>query len=184
MESNDIERVRHMANTDTIRRLLIKYFMDKGYDKSFDLQVYPRNLQDLTSVIPVLSSKIEITPHCIDIDTALGRAVLGWNMFALGDQRMYLGETYHNNLHDLASQIKQGMMGNSGDAQNQNQGQATRTTTPRKIVAFITRVFGHHKSGYIDLSPTGIVKQPGEAYVAKQTLNAVPGQYFGRSGYG
>jgi hypothetical protein len=180
MDSSDIERIRHSTNTDVIRKLLIKYFIDKGYENTFETQVYPQILQDLTSVIPVLTSKIEIVPHCVEIDTALGRAVLGWNLFVLGDHRMYLGETYHNNLHDLARQIKQGMMNNTSETQ----GQSTRTTTPRKIVTFICRVLDNNKSGYIDLSPTGTVKQPGEAYVAKQTLNAMPGQYFGRSGYG
>lgn len=180
MESSDLERIRHSTNTDVIRKLLIKYFIDKGYDDTFNKQVYPQILQDITGVIPILSSKIEIVPHCIEIDTALGRAVLGWNLFVLGDQRMYLGETYHNNLHDLARQIKQGMLNTSVETQ----GQSTRTTTPRKIITFICRVLGSNRAGYIDLSPTGVVKQPGDAYVAKQTLNAVPGQFFGRSGYG
>jgi len=180
MESTDLEKIRHVSNTDVVRKLLIRYFIDKGFENSFDRQVYPSNLQDMTAVIPILSSKIEIVPHCVDIDTALGRAVLGWNLFVLGDHRMYIGETYHNNLHDLARQIKNGMLSNT----DQFEGQATRTTTPRKIVTFVCRVFGDHKSGYIDLSPANNVKQPGDAFVAKQTMNAVPGQFFGRSGYG
>ena len=60
------------------------------------------------------------------------------------------------------------------------EGQATRTTTPKKIVTFIVRVMGGNKAGYVDLSPAQVVRDPGQAYMAKQTLNAVPGQFFGR----
>ena len=176
MESNHIDRIRHTANTDIIRRLLVKYFIDKGYDNSFDRQFYPANLQDLTQVIPILANKIEVIPHAVDIDTSLGRAVLGWNLFVLGAHRMYLGETYHSSLHDLAREIRNGMNNNI----EVREGQATRTTTPKKIVTFIVRVMGGIKAGYVDLSPAQVVRDPGQAYMAKQTLNAVPGQFFGR----
>jgi len=174
MESRHLDQIRHATNTDIIRRLLIKYFIDKGYDGSFDRQVYPANIQDLTQVIPILSNKIEIIPHAVDIDTSLGRAVLGWNMFLLGGHRMFLGETYHNSLHDLAREIRN----NSMTSLEVREGQSVRTTTPRKIITFITRVLGDNKAGYIDLTPASTVKEPGQAYVAKQTLNALPSQLF------
>lgn len=177
MESRHLDKIRHATNTDIVRRLLIQYFMDKGYNNSFDRQVYPANLQDLTQVIPILSNKLEIVPHAVDIDTSLGRAVLGWNLFVLGGHRMYLGESYHNSLHDLAREIRSGFMTNL----EVKEGQATRTTTPRKIITFVTRVLGDNKSGYVDLTPTSMVREPGQAYVAKQTLNAMPGQMFSRT---
>lgn len=180
MESEEIQKIRHRANTDVIRKLLIRYFIDKGFDKSFDLQVYPQILEDLTVAIPILASKIEIIPYCEDIDTALGRAKLGWNLFVLGDHRMFLGETYHNNLHDLARQIKNGVYQMSESTPTQS----TRTTTPKKIITFITRVLGDHHAGYIDLSNVTSQMKPGDAYMSKQTLNAMPSQYFTRSGYG
>lgn len=183
MDSQTIDRVKHISNTEVVRRLLIKYFMDKGFvaEGAFNRQMYPCLVQDLPLVIPVLSNKIEIVPHAKEIDTSLNRAVMGWNLFVLGNQRMYLGETYHNSLHDLARQIRSGMI----RVPEQGFATARQQTTPRRIIAFITRVLGDHEQGYVDLSPTTrVVRQPGEAYAAKQTMLGMPQQFFTRSGYG
>ncbi len=183
LDSYTVDKIKHVTNTEVIRRLLIKYFMDKGFTESFDRQMYPAIIQDLPLTIPVLSNKIEIIPHAKDIDTSLGRAVLGWNLFILGNHRMYLGETHHNSLHDLSRQIRMGAIrvpegiGTSATARRQ--------TTPRRVVHFITRVLGEHEAGYIDLNPTTVpYRQPGEPYAAKQTLMGMPQQFFTRSGYG
>lgn len=177
MESRDLDRIRHVSNTEVIRRLLIRYFIDKGYDNSFDRLVYPPDIQDMPLVIPILATKVEIIPNAVEIDTSLGRAVLEWNLFLLGVHRMYLGDTYHNSLRDLAKEIKNGMV----TKVEVQRGQSTRNTTPRKIIAFITRVLSSHESGYINLAPAQAAKEPGAAYAAKQTLNAVPGQMFART---
>lgn len=183
LDSYTIDKIKHVANTDVVRRLLIKYFYDKGFTESFDRQMYPATVQDLPLTVPILSNKIEIIPHAKEIDTSLGRAVLGWNMFILGNQRMYLGETYHNSLHDLARQIKMGAIrvpegiGTFATARRQ--------TTPRRVIHFITRVLGEHEAGYVDLNPTTMpYRAPGEPYAAKQTLAGMPQQFFSRSGYG
>jgi len=183
LDSYDIDKIKHTANTEVARRLLIKYFVDKGFTESFDRQMYPATIQDLPLVIPSLSTKIEIVPHAKDIDASQGKAVLGWNLFLLGNQRMYLGETHHNSLHDLARQIRSGSIqipeGIGSYAT------ARRQTTPRRVIHFITRVLSGHESGYIDLNPSNIpFRQPGEPYAAKQTLSGMPQQFFTRSGYG
>lgn len=183
IDSYDIDRIKHTTNTEVVRRLLVKYFCDKGYTESFDRQMYPAMIQDLPMTIPPLSSKIEIIPHAKEIDSSLGKAVLSWNMFVLGTNRMFLGESYHNSLHDLARQIRAGtiqvpeVVGSSATARKQ--------TTPRRIIHFITRVLGDHESGYIDLNPSNTpFRTPGEPYAAKQTLMGMPQQFFTRSGYG
>ncbi len=178
IDSYTIDRIKHVSNTEVVRRLLIKYFIDKGFTESFDRQMYPAMIQDLPQVIPALSPKLEIVPHADEIDTSQGRAVLGWNLFVLGNQRMYLGETYHNSLQDLARQIRTGVVRipESGFST------ARRQTTPRRVISFVTRVLGSHEGGYMDLSPsTRPIRAPGEPYAAKATLSGMPQQHFGRS---
>jgi len=183
IDSYSVDKVKHLSNTEVVRRLLIRYFIEKGFDNSFDRQMYPAIIQDLPYVISVLSNKVEIVPHAKELDTALSRAVLSWNLFVLGSHRMYLGDTYHNNLHDLARQIRSGSiripegLGTFATARRQS--------SPRRIITFITRVLSNHEAGYIDLNPTsGPGRTPGEPYAAKQTLMGMPQQFFSRSGYG
>ena len=178
MDSYQIDRIRQKANTEVIRRLLIKYFMeDKGFADSFDRQLYPSLIQDLPSVIPVLSSKVEIVPHMDNLDNIQGKAIIGWNMFVLGNQRMYLGETYHNDLASLARQIKSGCI-MIPEGINPN---ATRQTTPRRVIHFITRALEDRKSGYVDLST------PSTNHMTRMGANSAMGmqsQFYTKSGYG
>ncbi len=183
LDSLSIDNIKHISNTEVVRRLLIKYFIDKGFDRSFDRQMYPALVQDLPMVIPSLGTKVEIVPHSKDIDSALNRAVLSWNLFVLGSHRMYLGDTYHNDLRDLARQIRMGCIkvpdgiGTFATARRQ--------TTPKRVIVFITRVLGDNESGYIDLNPTTMPSRaPGEPFSARQTLMGMPQQFFSRSGYG
>ena len=180
MDSYDIDRIRQTVNVEVVRRLMIKYFMDKGFVESFDRQLYPSLIQDLPAIIPAIAMKIEIMPHVEELDISQGKAIIGWNLFVLGTHRMYLGETYHNNLKDLARQIKAGqILVPEGVVAT-----ATRQTTPRRIIHFIMRVLEHKKAGHIDLSPTtGITSPPGEPYGNKNSMN-MSNQYFSKSGYG
>lgn len=181
MDSYDIDRIKQSTNLEVIRRLLIKYFIDKGFSESFDRQLYPSLIQDLSSIIPVLSSKIEVVPHVEEIDVSQGKAVLGWNMFVLGTHRMYLGETYHNNLQDLARQIKSGQILIPEGVMSS----ATRQTTPRRVIHFVMRVLEHKKSGHVDLNPgSNRITAPGESYRIRNPMLGMPQQFFTRSGYG
>lgn len=178
IDSYATDRIKHVANTEVVRRLLIKYFVDKGFSESFDRQMYPSLVQDLPQIIPVLSNKVEIVPHATEVDTSMGRAVLGWNLFVLGNQRMYLGETYHNSLTDLARQIRTGVIRIPESGFHT----ARRQTTPRRVISFMTRVLGTHEGGYIDLNPTTRpMRQPGESHGPRQTMAGMPQQFFSRS---
>jgi len=177
MDSRTIDKLKHVSNTEVIRRLLVKYFMDKGFVESFDRQIYPSVMQDLPYVIPVLSNKLEIVPFAEDIDPGTGKARLGWNLFVLGNQRMYLGETFHNNLRDLARQIHGGLIMPPNDSAPS----ALKQTTPRRIVTFVTRVLGDHNAGYVDLSPSPIPPQPPGTYGSHQAAG-MSQQFFSRSG--
>ena len=182
MDAYDIDRIKHLLNTDVVRRKLIKYFISKGFNDSFDRLVYPPLLQDLPLDPEVcLLNKVEVVPYAAEIDTSLGRAVLGWNLYVLGNKRMFLGETFHNNLNDLARQIKSGIITKSANGF----AGARRQSTVYKIINFITKVLTDHDSGYVVLDPPSrIPKQPGEPYAARQTLMGMPNQFFSRTAFG
>lgn len=146
---NDIarDRIKHAANVEVIRRSLISYFVQKGFTESFEKVVNPISIQDISIINTGLHNKIEIEPHAVEIDPSSSRAILGWNMYVLGNQRMYLGETHHNNLTELARQLKQGMVMPESILMTR------RCTTPRRIITFIERTLGDHEAGCVDLTP-------------------------------
>jgi hypothetical protein len=177
MDSQDIDRIKHLSNTEAVRRLLIRYFIDKGFDRCFNRQLYPAAIQDLPMAIPVLANKIEIVPQVEELDIALNRAVLSWNLFVLGNRRMYLGDTFHNNLQDLARMIRQGAICPAAYGPI-----ARRQSTPKKVVMFITKVLGESEAGYVYLiPPTRDVKSIGEPFAHKQTMMGMPQQFFSRT---
>lgn len=182
MNSNDINRIKHVANVETVRRKLIRYFINKGFVDSFERHVYPPLLQDLPLDPEVcLFNKVEVVPYAAEIDTSLGRAILGWNLFVLGSHRLFLGETFHNNLNDLARQIKSGVITKSANGR----AGARLQTSVYKIIMFITRVLSEHDAGYVMLDPPSrIPKQPGEPYAARQSLMGMPNQFFSRTAFG
>lgn len=178
MDSVETDKIRYRANAEVVRRLLIKYFMEKGFNESFDRQLYPCIVQDLPAVITILSSKVEIVPHMESLDNIQGKATLGWNLFVLGNQRMYLGETYHNDLPTLARQIKaKSFLIPEGVRPN-----ATRVSTPRRVVHFIMRALQDHKNGYVDLAAPS--NQHTFRMGAGTAAMGMQSQFFTRSGYG
>lgn len=180
MDTYTAEKLKHLSNTEVVRRMLIKYFMDKGFTDSFDRHLYPAILQDLPMAIPQIANKIEIAPYAEEIDSQLGKAALGWNLFVLGNQRMYLGQTYYNDLQGLARQIQSGFIQvpEGGPANSRLQ------TTPRKVITFIARVLGSHDAGYTDLSVSQNAPQMAQPYQSKSSMMGMPQQFFARSSYG
>ena len=144
MDHRFIDKFRHALNTDVSRRLLIKYFVSKGFD-NFDRLLYPPFIQDLPETIPEFADKLEVIPHCMNIDPMADSALLGWNLFVMGTHRQYLGETHHIGLSQLALQLQQGQV------LTENQ-LATRQTTPKRIVHFITSTLAKHRGGYVNLA--------------------------------
>ena len=180
MDINTVETIKHTSNTEVVRRMLIRYFLEKGFAESFDRHLYPAMVQDITMVIPQLSTKIEVVPFAEEVDSSQGKAVLGWNLFVLGTNRMYLGQTYHNDLRTLARQIQTGfIMIPEGAVSN-----ARRQSTPRRMINFITRVLESHNAGYVDLSTSTISSKIGEPYMTKNSMMGMPQQFMTRSGYG
>jgi len=177
MDHRFIDKFRHALNTDVSRRLLIKYFVSKGFD-NFDRLLYPPFIQDLPEVIPEFADKLEVIPYCMNIDPMADSALLGWNLFVMGTHRQYLGETYHTGLSQLAMQLQQGQV----LAENQL---ATRQTTPKRIVHFITNTLSKHRGGYVNLAPKTLPlpSQRQQSYRPRGGAANMASTMWNRSGY-
>ena len=156
ISSNTIDKIRHALNQQYVRRLLIKYFVTKGIDDSFDRLVYPATLYDMPMLIPEMADKIEVEPVAIEINPMNNTATLGWNLYVLGSSRMYLGETYHNNLVELAKQLKDGRVLGENSI-NSTTAFARKQVTPNRIIKFMTYILGRSDRGFVD--PTNINKR-------------------------
>lgn len=173
MDPRTADTIKHAINTDVVRKMLVKYFVDKGFTESFDRLLYPALIQDLPMHVPQLSTKLDIEPHAIEVNPLTGRAKLGWNLFVLGNQRMYLGETFHKDLLDLARQIQ------GGTVQVPSKPVAMKQVTPKQVVTFITRVLDKHEAGYVDLSDN----EPIQGRNAAVTPMSAAKTFFTRVGY-
>lgn len=173
----DRDRLKHKLNNEVVKRILIKYFVEHGYIDTFELPINPIKTQDIVEAHPALDTKLEIVPYVVSIDPTTNRATIGWNLFVLGNQRMFLGETIHGDLRALAAQIRMGpitegsMMG------------TRRCTTPLRIITFIDRCLSSSEYGYVDLSITQQTRQP---RLARPTglSTSMAGQPYGRASNG
>ena len=125
-------------NKELMRRMIIKYFHDKGLKENMDAKLYPPTLQDLPLRVPHLLGKLEIQPFVEDVDPINGIVTLGWNLFLLGNKRMFLGESTHKHLSEIQVNIA-GPMSSEGIS-------TVDYVTPRKVVTFIVEVMGTNKS--------------------------------------
>lgn len=94
---DDITRV---LQKEFLRRSLVKYFNDKGYTKTFEICAYPPALQDLTDQA-FANRAIEVVYNIEDINLIDDTVKVSWNMFVLGNKRIFLGYTNHKNFTDI-----------------------------------------------------------------------------------
>jgi hypothetical protein len=141
------DRVRTALNQELIRRLLNKYFVNKGFSESLDKRIYPPILQDIVAQIPQLYGKVEIVPSVEDIDPNTGVVKLNWNLFILGNSRMFLGSSSHTNLAEVRTAMISPL--SSGSRQTY--------ATPRRIIEFVSKVLGKSKSGDISVMPRSVM---------------------------
>lgn len=143
------DRLRQALNRELIKRLLTRYFSQKGFEENFDRRVHPPLLQDLPFQIPQLYGKIEIQPYVEDIDPNTGIVRLGWNLFVLGTQRISLGYSTHTNLNEVRTAI-------AGPLAALDRGSHA---TPRRIINFITEVLSRSKHGDITCVPKTVTSR-------------------------
>lgn len=163
------DRIRHVLNSELIRRLLIKYFTEKGFS-NFNSPIYPPILQDMSVRIPELTNKVEMIPHVREINPATGQVTIGWNLFVLGTNRIDLGESTHNNLAELQRAIYGQQYGST----------SLNDKSPADVIDFITKVLSHSQSGIITpqivtpishLSVSDVVNRP-------RIGSTLSGQYY------
>lgn len=83
-----------------LRRSLIEYFKNKGYTKTFDICAYPPSLQDLNEQT-FANKTIEVVYNIEDIDLVDNSVKVSWNIFVLGNKRIFLGYTNHQTFSDI-----------------------------------------------------------------------------------
>lgn len=165
----DRHKIKRALNQKIVLLALTKYFYDKGYS-SLDRPIDPIIIQDLPIMVTGLDTKVEVIPHIVEVDPTISRAVVGWNMFVLGNQRIFLGETIHNSIAELAKQVY-----SNSTVMSANDHQ--RCTTARRIISFIGRVLGASEAGYVDL-----VKRQRASYMPKVGLiSAMANNQTGRA---
>lgn len=141
---NDVvtNNIRRLLNKEVAKRLLIKYFCEKGFTENFNQKVYPPAIQDLSDMIPEMASKVEIVPAAEELDPRTNYAKIRWDLFVLGNQRLFLGFTEHANLNEVARSIGQGSIISEKRT-------SSNEATAAKIVTFITRVLGESDQGFL-----------------------------------
>jgi len=132
-------KVYKALNRELFRRSLIKYFFDKGFKESMNKKLYPPVIQDISMSIPKLVGKIEIQPYVEDVNPLTGLVTLGWNLFCLGNQRMFLGNSTHTNLNSLNTAVN-GPICSEGV-------KTIQYKTPKEVISFLMNNLADSKDG-------------------------------------
>ena len=98
MDSGLVNNMKKMLMIESIRQSLFDFF-----DES-DL-VYPPSIRDIQTQVPTIGNKVEVKPYIDDIDPTTNYVKLGWNLFVLGTNRMFLGYTIHDSIANMDCQI-------------------------------------------------------------------------------
>ncbi len=164
MISNDfVTQINDRLNVEATRRTLIKYFFEKGYSENFDRSIFPPLIADMVEAIPALQGKIEIIPYAEEVDPQTGYCKLAWNLFVLGNQRLFLGFTEHTDLSAFDSDSYGQLLSDERISRNE--------ATPRRVVTFISRILSSSKSGVIRRMPEGQT-------LMSTSANTGSGQFF------
>lgn len=134
-----LERLKRVFNNEFLKRSMIKYFTEKGFD-NFNKTIYAPVLQDLPYMVPELLNKVEIVPYVKETNPATGQFLIGWNLFVIGMNRMDLGDSFHNNMNEL----KQAVNGPPNGPANYN-----ALKSPKDIIDFIMAILENSRSGLI-----------------------------------
>jgi hypothetical protein len=146
------DRIHDALNKELIKRLLVRYFTSKGFDENFNKKIHPPMLQDMLIHVPQLVGKIDIAPYVEDIDPNTGVVRLGWNLFVLGNRRMYLGESTHASLIEVRMAVGGPLDGSSHHI---------HAATPKRIIEFVINILSNSKSGDITNVPkSAILRTP------------------------
>ena len=137
-------RIRKSIQEELVKRLLIKYFKDKGFTESFDKMIFPPMMFDMPYMIPELLNSVEIVPFVEKMDPITNVVTMGWNLFVLGTNRMNLGTSTHPNLMEF----RRSLMGQQGQKLP-----SEMKKTPKAIIEFVMDIVGRNKSAITEFPP-------------------------------
>lgn len=170
-------QIKRKLQRELIRRLLIRYFSDKGYENSFDMPLFPPICADLPLKLQELFNKVEIAPFVEEVDQVTSFVRIGWNLYVLGINRLYLGSTAHSSMAELRMSI--------GGVVNKDM-PVEFTTTPAEVIDFVLKVLDTSRTGYTELPksfrlPLGVDQMiiPGQNW-PNFFGRPVPGAYIGK----
>jgi len=135
-------RLKKALQEELVKRLLIKYFKEKSLDET---PIYPPSIFDLPFRIPELLSAVEVVPFVEQMDPMTNVVTIGWNLFVLGTNRMFLGTSTHTNLMEFRRSI-------SGPVQSTNM-PSSRKKTAADVTEFIMTMVGRNKGALLELPP-------------------------------
>lgn len=102
--SNISNSLLKIMQKEYIRRNLIKYFSEKGYD-NFLVKPYPPSVADIGGNLDSLNGFIEVQNFLEDVNIYNNSVKVGWNIFVLGNKRIFLGYTIHEKISDIEREV-------------------------------------------------------------------------------
>jgi len=163
------QRITSLMHAELAKRLILDYFEKKGLIEKFDMPLSPIIIADMPKSIPELSRKVEVVPYVHKIDPFTGASELGWNLFVLGNSRMYLGRTQHKHINELLT-----IAGTTSESA------VEIASTPRDIIKFISETLSQSEDGKVDIGYQPIVPQ----FMRKPTISSPVSQYYEKRRYG
>jgi len=140
-------KIRRILTGHATRTALEQFF--ETVEIGMDEPVYPPVLREMMSRVPMVSSRVEIKPHVVELDPTTNAVRVGWNLFVLGNNRLFLGTSVHESMEDLNRQVT--INGEKSDT-------SERYTTPKQIINFVIDTLNEHDKAP-PLGPT-IYQQP------------------------
>jgi hypothetical protein len=135
-------RLKRALQEELVKRLLVKYFKDKGVEETL---IYPPVIFDLPYRVPELMNSVEVVPFVETIDPTTNVVTIGWNLFVLGTNRVSLGHSTHTNLMEF----KRSLLA-SGDGKGMP---SSRKKTARDLIEFIMETVGRNENALLELPP-------------------------------
>lgn len=167
MRSNLKRRLEHRIGREVATKTLKEYMEQRGYD-NMNLLVYPPAVHDI-AMQPDTFKKVELIPFPEETDPTSNSVTVGWNLFVLGTNRLYLGSTTHNSLSDLqGGGITEGA-------------EVNLEKTAGEVIDFIVRTLDTHRDGFRRYSMDAGSAQPGVPMNKPRIGPSASGGYYERN---
>ena len=160
------KRLEHRLGKEITTKALKEYMAQHGYGNG-NLLVFPPSINDI-GLQPDTFKKVELVPFPKDTDPTSNGVVVGWNLFVLGTNRLYLGSTIHGSMAEL-----KGGVGNEVGANLEK--------TAAEIVDFIVNILDDNEDGFKRFPMDGSMSQPGVPLNKPRIGPSASGGYYERN---